>query len=111
MSKTKKIWSTYTADAVKLLTATIRAERKKRKMTEAELAERIGVSRDFIHRMEKGDMACAIGSVFEAAHMVGIQLFDMGPNRLTSQLSQIEEKLTLLPKAIHKKKKVINDDF
>ncbi|MAU39993.1 MAG: transcriptional regulator [Kordiimonas sp.] len=111
MPKTKKICSPYTKDAVKLLAATIRAERKKNKMTEAELADRIGVSRDFIYRMEKGDPTCAIGSVFEAAYILGIQLFDMGPSRLANELRQTEEKLTLLPKAIRKKTKVINDDF
>ena len=111
MARTKKITSAYTKDAIKLLVASIRAERKARKMTEQELADRIGASRDFIYRMEKGDPSCAIGSVFETAHVLGIRLFDMGPSRLSSELRQVEERLTLLPKTIHKKTKVIDDDF
>jgi len=111
MARAKKIISPYSKDAIKLLMASIRAERKKKAMTEQELADRIGASRDFVYRMEKGDPSCAIGSVFEAAHVVGLQLFDMGPSRLSSELRRMEEHLTLLPKAIHKKTKVIDDDF
>lgn len=108
---TKKTWSAYSQDAMKLFGNTIHAERKARKMSEMELAERVGVSRQTIQRMEKGDPTCAIGTVFEAAHIVGIQLFDMPPSRLAAEQRRIEERLTLLPKAIHTKRKVINDDF
>ncbi|MFC3051538.1 helix-turn-helix domain-containing protein [Kordiimonas pumila] len=107
----QKTYSAYTKDATRLLGATIRAERKQRKMTEQELADRTGVSRSFIKRLEKGDMSCTLGSAFEAAHVLGIQLFDMGPSRLASELQRTEEKLTLLPKAIRQKTKVIDDDF
>jgi len=107
----QKTYSSYTKDAARLFSATIRAERKARRMTEQELADRTGVSRSFIKRLEKGDMSCAIGSVFEAAHVLGIPLFDMGPGRLASELRRTEEKLTLLPKTIRKKTKVIDDDF
>ncbi len=107
----KRAYSAYSSDAMHLLGATIRAERKTKKMSEAELAERAGVSRSVIQRVEQGDMTCGVGIVFEVAHIVGISLFDAGPSRLASQIKQVEDKLTLLPKTIHKKKKVINDDF
>lgn len=112
MSKSaKRTYSAYSSDAMHLLGATIRAERKTKKMSEQELAERAGVSRSVIQRVEKGDMTCGVGIVFEVAHIVGIPLFDAEPSRLSSQIRQVEDKLTLLPKTIHKKKKVINDDF
>ena len=104
-------YSAYTKDAMRLFSAAIRAERKARKMTEQELADRTGMSRSFIKRLEKGDMKCGIGAAFEAAHIVGLSLFNMEPSRLASQARQIEDRLMLLPKAIHKKRKVINDDF
>lgn len=107
----KTIYSNYTTDAVRMLGLAIRAERKAKKMSEQTLADRCGVSRSFIKRLEKGDPACGIGSAFEAAYVVGISLFDMGPNRLSSELKRTEERLTLLPKSIRQTKPVINDDF
>lgn len=108
---TKRIYSAYSTDAMHLLGATIRAERKTNKMSELDLAERTGVARSVVQRVEKGEMTCGAGIVFEMAHIVGITLFDAGPSRLASHIKQVEDKLTLLPKAIHKKTKVINDDF
>jgi len=108
---TKRTYSAYSHDAMYLLGATIRAERKAKKLSEHELAERTGVARSVIQRIEKGDMTCGIGIVFEAAHIVGIPLFDAEPSRLSSHIKQVEDKLTLLPKSIRKKAKVISDDF
>jgi len=103
--------SAYAQDAMRLFGTTIRAERKACKMTEQELADRTGVSRSFIKRLEKGDMSCRIGAAFEAAHVLGIPLFDMGPSRLAAEIRRTEERLTLLPKTVRKKTKVIDDDF
>lgn len=108
---TKRTYSAYSTDAMHLLGATIRAERKSKKISELELAERAGVARSLVQRAEKGDMSCGVGIIFEMAHIVGISLFDAGPSRLVSQIKQVEDKLTLLPKSIRKKTKVINDDF
>lgn len=111
MKAVQKVHSNYTQEALALFAAAIRAERKAQKMTVKELAERIGTSRHFIFRLEKGDPSCGIGAAFEAAHIVGIDLFDMGPSRLASELKRTEERLSLLPKSIRKTKKVIDDDF
>lgn len=108
---TKRTHSEYTMEALRLLAKTIRAERKAQKITEQELADRTGTSRRFINRLEKGDPSCGIGAAFEAAHIVGIDLFDMGPSRLSSEIKRVEERLTLLPKSIRKSAKVIDDDF
>ena len=107
----KRTYSAYSIDAMHLLGATIRAERKTKRMSELELAERAGIARSVVQRIEKGDMSCGVGIVFEAALIVGIPLFDADPSRLASQIKSIEDKLTLLPKAIHKKTRVINDNF
>jgi transcriptional regulator with XRE-family HTH domain len=114
MSKsTKHIYSAYSQDAMNLLGMTIRTERKLKKMTEQALADRAGVSRSFINRVEKGDMSCRIGAVFEIAYIVGIPLFDVAPNtrQMKQHIDRVKDKLTLLPKTIHKKTRVIDDDF
>lgn len=107
----KRTYSAYSRDAMHLFGSLIQSARKTQKMSEQELADRTGVSRGLIRRIEKGDMKCDVGAVFEVAHIVGISLFDAGPSRLASQIKQVEDKLSLLPKATHKKTKVINDDF
>lgn len=94
-----------------LLGLSIRAARKENGISEAELAERAGVSRGVVQRVEKGDLSCGVGTVFELAYIVGIQLLDLDNQGLSQQISQVENKLTLLPKAIHQSSKVINDDF
>lgn len=112
MSKTTvRSYSRYSADAVQLLGVLIRAARKERKLTGLELAERAGISRSLLQRIEKGDLKCGIGSVFEVATIVGVRLFDAEEAGLTHHIQRIEDKLTLLPKSVRKPVKLVNDDF
>jgi transcriptional regulator with XRE-family HTH domain len=108
---TKRTYSAYSRDAMHLFGSLIQSARKRQKMSEQMLAVRTGVSRGLIRRIEAGDMRCDIGAVFETAHILRIPLFDSGPSRFASQIRQVQDNLSLLPKAIHKKTKVINDDF
>ena len=68
-----RAYSRYSRDAAQLLGQMIRLGRMNRKLTLAELAERTGVSRGLIQRIERGDMGCAIGAVFEVAAIVLVQ--------------------------------------
>lgn len=110
----KSITRTYTAysrDAVALLGSLIRIGRKQRKLTAQEVAERAGISRGLLQRIEKGDPRCEIGVAFEVAALVGVPLFEANANNLTRQLHQATEKLALLPKSVRKPSKLANDDF
>ena len=80
-------------------------------MTTGELAERVGISRPSLHRIERGDPRSAIGSAFEAAAIVGVPLFEADPSRLAGDLARVEEKLALLPKMIRTPKVEIDDEF
>ncbi len=112
MSKSMiRTYSRYTKDAVSLLGGLIRAARKEQKRKTQTLADQAGISRNLLYRIETGDPSCAIGVVFEVATLLGIQLFEMEPNALTRYRRQTEEKLALLPKAIHDSTKDFNDDF
>ena len=108
---TTRAYSAYTSDAVALLGGLIRSARTERKITAQELAERAGISRGLLQRIEKGDLKCAIGAVFELATLVGVRLFDADANSLSKQLRSTEEKLTLLPKSVRPKQKIVDDDF
>ena len=114
MTKTKTIprtYSRYSRDAVALLGVQIRLARKERKLTGQELADRAGISRGLLQRIEKGDLKCGIGSVFEVAAVVGIKLFDADESSMTMSIQQTENMLALLPKSVRKTKKAVDDDF
>ncbi len=103
--------SRYTRDAAALLGGLIREARKKRQLTLQEVADRAGVSRGLLQRIEKGDPRCAIGAVFEAAAIVGVKLFDADEQSVAEHLRHTREKLELLPKSIRQKSRPVRDDF
>ena len=106
-----RTYSRYTRDATALLGALIREARTEQKLTAQELADRAGISRGMLQRIEKGHLKCEIGAVFEAAAIVGIQLFEADDRALTQHLRQTREKLALLPKSVRKRSKPVHDDF
>lgn len=103
--------SPYTRDAVRLLGQLIRRARIEKKLTVSELAERAGVSRGLIQRIERGDTGCAIGAVFEAATIAGVRLFDADRAALTGLLDTHTSMLTLLPKHVRRPRGEAKDDF
>jgi transcriptional regulator with XRE-family HTH domain len=103
--------SRHAIEALELLGASIRTARIERRMTAADLAARTGISRVSLHRIEKGDPGSSIGSVFEAATIVGVPLFTTEPGRLAVYLARAEEKLTLLPKKIRNPTVRLDDEF
>lgn len=106
-----RTYSQYTREASTLLAGLIRAARLERKMTAQEVAERAGISRSMLQRIEKADMKCEIGAVLEVATIVGVKLFDTDSPSLSSYIKQTQEKLGLLPQKARKPLKLVNDDF
>lgn len=104
-------YSRHALEALKLLGKSIRAARIERRMTSVELAERIGISRASLHRIEKGDPRSGIGPAFEAAMIVGVPLFETEPSRLAGDLARAGEKLALLPKKVRPQKIAVDDEF
>ena len=106
-----RAYSKYTAEALSLLGKQIRLNRIKHNWNESDLAERAGIARATLQKIEKGDPGCAIGLFFEAAVLVGIRLFDSEGSTLSRHLRQTDETLTLLPKKIHHKTMIPDDEF
>lgn len=106
-----RAYSRYSRDASTLLGGLIRAARIERKLTAQKVADRAGISRGLLQRIEKGDLKCEIGAVFEVATIVGVKLFDADESTLKKNLRWTEDKLTLLPKSVRKKTKEVRDDF
>ena len=106
-----RVYSRYSREAITLLGSLIRAARKERKMTAQDVADRAGISRGLLQRIEKGDPKCELGATIEVAAIVGVKLFDPEATTLTRHLRHAEDRLALLPKSVRKKAKVADDDF
>ena len=106
-----RTYSRYCLEAITLLGNLIRTARKEHKMTAQELADRAGISRGLLQRIEKGDPKCELGATFEVAAIVGVKLFGAEATTLTKHIRQTEDKLALLPKSVRKKARVADDDF
>lgn len=104
-------YSRYSKDAVILLGQLIRRARIEKKMTVEELADRADMSRGLVQRIERGDLGCTIGAVFEAAAIVGVPLFDTDQATLTNAIASNTSTLTLLPKAVRAATTGTKDDF
>jgi transcriptional regulator with XRE-family HTH domain len=106
-----RAYSRYSLEAVSLLGQMIRAGRIDRKITGEELANRMGISRSLLQRIEKGDPGCSIGAVFEAAAIAGVPLFETDREGLSAHRAITGEMLRLLPKMARRPKRTVNDDF
>ena len=89
----------------------IHSARIERKLTVSDVAERAGVSRGLVHRIERGEMGSSIGAAFEVAAIVGLRLFESERTTLTQHLSMQRDKLILLPQSVRKGTTKVKDDF
>jgi len=111
MPKKVRPYSHYAKDAATLLGQLIRKARLEQKITTEELADRAGMSRGLLRRVENGDLGCTIGAVFEAAAVLGVRLFDADERTISADLQSNKAIMTLLPKAIRAPQVKPDDDF
>lgn len=111
MAEHVRTYSRTTREALMLLGRAIRLARKQRRMTETDLAERIGIARSTFQLIEKGQPKVEIGLVFEAATLLGVPLFVDEPSRLASEISRLDDKLALLPQSVRRPRSEPCDDF
>lgn len=104
-------YSRHSLEALGVLGGLLRATRIERKIATQTLAERAGISRDMLYRIERGDPRCEIGVVFELATILGIPLFEPDPTSLRDRHRQLRDRLVLLPKAIRGADPELKDDF
>ncbi len=98
-------------EAASILGKMIRSKRIKRRMTAAQLAERAGITRGTLRCIERGETGTAIGTVFEVATLVGIQLFGQNADELAMHNRRLEEELALLPRSAHFPKSMLDNNF
>ena len=100
-----------TEHALTLLGSQIAGARRELGWTAALLAERLGVNAALVGRIEKGAPGTAIGTVFEAAILCGLPLFNADPADLADLADRQRDRLAVLPARIHSKKLEVDDDF
>lgn len=100
-------------DALGVLGAQIRTARIERRWSQAELAARIGVDARTVSAIERGASTVAIGTVFNTAFVVGVNLFGLEGNDLALARRRGQETLALLPKRIREtsKQEATDGDF
>jgi transcriptional regulator with XRE-family HTH domain len=97
-------------EAARLLGAQIRLARIERRFTQADLAARVGVSKPTLGKIERGEPGVAIGSVLEAAAVVGVPLFSNDAAR-RAETRRVGELLALLPAQVAPDNRPVRDDF
>jgi transcriptional regulator with XRE-family HTH domain len=102
-------YSPIALEATEILGARIKLARKGRRLTVAQLAERVGVSRVTIQKIERCDPTVAIGTMFEAATLLGVVLFHAEPERRRIEALRVNDLLALLPETVRVTKR--DDDF
>jgi DNA-binding XRE family transcriptional regulator len=111
-TKKQRTYSRQSKEAAILLGQYIKLGRKERALNEIDLADRAGISRTTLQKIEAGDLKCELGLYFEVAILVGVPLFNAHNSAsLLFDLDRINNKIALLPKSIRKKKKDVDDDF
>lgn len=108
---TDRSYSRYAREAMSLLGRTIRIARIERKLTTAEVAERAGISRSLLQRIEQGDPGTSLGAVSETATVVGVPLFEAERDRLATHNAAADARLALLPKAARARRREVKDAF
>ena len=112
MAKPKsRTYSRYTRQAVTLLGLLIRTRRLEQRIQDQAQAERAGISRDLLYRIEKGDPRVELGVTFEVAALVGVPLFAPDLAGVQEHNHRVAEKLALLPQSVRKGREVVDDDF
>lgn len=106
-----RTYSRHSQEAAALLGKSIRLGRRERRLTAQDLADRAGITRTTLRKIENGDMKSEVGLVFEVATLVGVKLFDAAPASIGSYSERIDDRIALLPKTVRKPARDIVDDF
>ena len=104
-------WSKITSEASQLLGLEVARARKERRWTAVELSERAGITAVTLRKVERGDPTVALGTVFEVATLVGVQLFGVERDALPDLIVRVQNRLALLPTRVRESSGIVHDDF
>ena len=104
-----RTYSPATSEALRLLGAQVGVARRERRWTTQELADRVGITKVTLLKIEHGDPSVRLGDAFEAATIVGVPLFHPDPERRRLEASHLSDRLAALPQLV--RRPVIDDEF
>lgn len=107
----RQSYSPQTTDAARVLGLEVARARRARRWTIRELAERAGVSIPTVRAVEAGRPSVRIGTVFEIATILGIDLFGADAARMAELVARGRERLALLPARVREPTTPVDDDF
>jgi transcriptional regulator with XRE-family HTH domain len=102
------VFSGATARLCVALGTEIALVRRERRWSQSELAERIGMSLGTVRAIEKGTPSVSLGAAFEAATVLGIDLFG-GTDAVAARAATNRRTLRLLPQRV--RNVAIDDNF
>ena len=104
--------SRASGDALRVLGNQIKLARQARGWRLEDTAVRLGVDRRTLSAIEHGSPGSSIGTVFNAAFLVGVNLFGLEGDELARARRQGEDTLALLPSRVRRPiRKDASDDF
>ncbi|MFC7625765.1 helix-turn-helix transcriptional regulator [Microlunatus sp. GCM10028923] len=110
MAKKESVPTRAAADALAVLGSQIRLARHERNWTAANLGARIGVTARTVTTIERGSPGVAVGTVFSAAAVVGLQLFGTDNEGLARLRRRGEERVALIPSREYAPRRGEDDD-
>jgi transcriptional regulator with XRE-family HTH domain len=83
--------------AITVLGLRIAIARRERRWTSAELAHRVHISLDTLRKIERGEPTVMIGSYFEVATLLGVELWEADADAVERYKHRFRDRLSLLP--------------
>lgn len=102
------VFSAATRAVCAALGSEVARGRRERRWSQAELAERVGVSLGTVRAVEKGSPSVTLGVALEAAVVLGIDLLG-GSATVATRTADNRRALALLPQRV--RAEVVDDDF
>lgn len=103
--------SNQTITALETLGLLIKTAREQARLSQIELATRLGTSRQTVAAIEKGKPKVAIATVFEAAVIVGVPLLSTEQGDISKWKTVLQHFDAILPTNIPNKKVKLDDNF
>lgn len=102
------VFSVATRHLCDLLGTEIARARRERRWSQAELAERLGVSVGTVRAVETGRPSVTLGVALEAAHVLGVVLMG-GSDAAAARAAENRRVLAVLPQRVRQAS--VDDDF
>jgi transcriptional regulator with XRE-family HTH domain len=109
--KRTRTYSPYAVQAARLLGASISLARRERRWSMQELADRAGIAKFTLGKVERGDLTVGLGVALEVAALVGVPLFHEDRTRLSSDIERARDRIALLPQRVRTRGEDVKDDF